>query len=240
MTNSFLRFDVSSIPVQLGAAGLCAIAGVAAGLSGSPMIEHVAAIAAAILAFACALRARAIFRVQGGANKIEEACRQISEGNFEARITNIDDNSSFSAAAHAVNDVIDRCDAFVREATASMDAVCRGVYYRQIVSVGMNGAFRIAAETINSSVQRYGQAVADARRAAEAEKAEVADAIAKGLARLADKDMTFRLGAELPEAYARLTTDFNSAVDALESTLDVVLEGAHSISSSTSRSRFGR
>ena len=281
MTNSFSRFDVGSIPVRLAASVFCAMAGVSAGLLGAPAFEHLGATAAAILAFTCAGKARAILEAQadfrsrvanlaarfqdgdfaarlgdgpepdgpaasidaaldaharqsqGGAGTIEEACRRISEGDFEARITRIDDNSPFAAAAHAVNDAIDRCDAFVREATASMDAVCRGVYYRQILSVGMNGAFRLAAETINSSVRGYGQAVADARRAAEAEKAQVADAIAKGLARLADKDMTFRLGDELPEAYDRLKTDFNSAVDSLESAFGVVLEGAHSISSST-------
>jgi hypothetical protein len=50
--------------------------------------------------------------------------------------------------------MIDRCDAFVREATASMEAVCRDTYYRLILEGGLQGSFRVAANIINDAVNR--------------------------------------------------------------------------------------
>ena len=74
-------------------------------------------------------------------------------------------------AQHKVNDMIDRCDAFVREATASLEAVCRNVYYRRILYGGLQGSFRVAAEIINNSVKTQEKAVEKARIDAAAEQA---------------------------------------------------------------------
>ena len=70
-------------------------------------------------------------------DKIASVCREISKGNFEARLVNVDESERLAAAQHAVNDMIDRCDAFVREASAAMDAVRQHKYYRRILREGL-------------------------------------------------------------------------------------------------------
>jgi methyl-accepting chemotaxis protein len=57
--------------------------------------------------------------------------------------------------------------------------------------------------------------------------------IGDGMARLAAKDLSFRLSDELPPAYAKLRDDFNLAMTELEHTLDVVRDVANSIVAGT-------
>jgi methyl-accepting chemotaxis protein len=90
-----------------------------------------------------------------------------------------------------------------------------------------------------------------ARRALDAERAarEARDAdqrrqlqqavatLGAGLSRLAAKDLTYRVSADLPESYRRLQTDFNTAISQLEEALasvggatDVIHSGSREIS----------
>jgi methyl-accepting chemotaxis protein len=152
--------------------------------------------------------------------RITAICRDISRGNFEARLTHIEETGVLAEAQLAVNDMIDRCDAFVREATASMEAVCRDTYYRLILEGGLQGSFRVAANIINDAVKSQG--VADAARAkAAAEKALVTDALAHALEGLAEGDLTFRL-ADFPDAYRLIRDDFNRAMTRLQDTLQAI------------------
>jgi methyl-accepting chemotaxis protein len=47
--------------------------------------------------------------------------------------------------------MIDRCDAFVREATAAMAALRDNKYYRRILPQGLHGALQVAATTMNDA-----------------------------------------------------------------------------------------
>lgn len=84
-------------------------------------------------------------------DRITWVCREISKGNFEARLVNIEENGQLATAQHAVNDMIERCDAFVREASAAMDAVRQHKYYRRILREGMHGSLDMAATIINGA-----------------------------------------------------------------------------------------
>ena len=62
-------------------------------------------------------------------------------------------------------------------------------------------------------------------------------ALGAGLSRLAAKDLTYRVSADLPESYRRLQTDFNTAISQLEQALtsvggatDVIHSGSREIS----------
>ena len=77
----------------------------------------------------------------GVIDKIASVCREIRKGNFEARIANINETGALADVQYRVNDMIDCCDAFVREATASLDAVCHSIYYRRILYGGLQGSF---------------------------------------------------------------------------------------------------
>lgn len=165
--------------------------------------------------------------------RITAICRDISRGNFEARLTHIEETGVLAEGQLAVNDMIDRCDAFVREATASMEAVCRNTYYRLILEGGLQGSFRVAASIINDAVKSQGVAEA-ARAKAAAEKALVTDA----LEGLAEGDLTFRL-ADFPDAYRLIRDDFNRAMTRLQDTLQAIAAATCEVATATGEISFG-
>jgi methyl-accepting chemotaxis protein len=78
--------------------------------------------------------------------------------------------------------MIDRCDAFVREATAAMGALRDNKYYRRILPQGLHGALQVAATTMNDAAK-----VIQARVAAfNADTAQFEAAIGKIVGALAD------------------------------------------------------
>lgn len=112
-------------------------------------VEAVVVEAAAIVCLALSM-----FWIAGTARLIWQAkdvCRQIAVGDFEARVQGIPERDSAAELLYAVNDMIDGCDAFVREATAAMDAVHHNKYYRRILPGGLHGALLQGADTINSA-----------------------------------------------------------------------------------------
>jgi|GEM_PF-405218 len=112
------------------------------------------------------------------ANKVEEAntgsenliaeldrtrviCERLTSGNFEARIINIDENHIISGLQNAINDFVDRMDAFMREASASMEHVADQKYYRRIIESDMDGSFKRTASVINLCTQSFARRTAD-------------------------------------------------------------------------------
>ena len=83
--------------------------------------------------------------------RIAETCRAVAAGDFESRIVGFDPNSEAGRLAIAVNAMIDRMDAYVRESTASLEYVSENKYYRRFAERGMVGAFLAGAQTINAA-----------------------------------------------------------------------------------------
>jgi methyl-accepting chemotaxis protein len=92
-------------------------------------------------------------------SQAREVCLRIAAGDFEARILRIPDNGRTGDMLRAVNDVIDGCDAFVREATAAMDAVQHRRYFRRILPGGLHGALLRGAKTINAATDSIEQRI---------------------------------------------------------------------------------
>ncbi|RED36130.1 methyl-accepting chemotaxis sensory transducer [Rhodopseudomonas thermotolerans] len=112
------------------------------------------AAAMTIQAFAILATCVALYRMVQTTRLIGQArdvCQRIAAGDFEARILHIPDNGRTGDMLRAVNDVIDGCDAFVREATAAMDAVQHRRYFRRILPGGLHGALLRGAKTINAA-----------------------------------------------------------------------------------------
>jgi methyl-accepting chemotaxis protein len=65
------------------------------------------------------------------------------------------------------------------------------------------------------------------------ERAMVSSSIGAGMAKLAAKDLTFRLTDDLPEAYAKLQADFNAALEQLEQALQGVASSTEAMNSGT-------
>jgi methyl-accepting chemotaxis protein len=79
-------------------------------------------------------------------------CQAVARGDFEARVVGIAERGNLRSLLLSLNDMIDRCDAYIRESAAAMQAVQANKYYRRIREEGMLGAQRKAASTMNSAM----------------------------------------------------------------------------------------
>ncbi len=94
----------------------------------------------------------------------------------------------------------------------------------------MDFSISVYLETLN----RQRQAAEDAgREAIRQERAIVADSIGVSLAKLATKDLTFRMSADIPDVYRQLQTDFNAAIGQLETAMQSVIGTTNAIHAGT-------
>jgi methyl-accepting chemotaxis protein len=85
---------------------------------------------------------------------IDEAvrvCKAASQGDLEARILHINAEPQLAELLHGINHMLDMTDAFVREATASLEFAGQGKFFRRVLLEGMLGSFRRAADSINAT-----------------------------------------------------------------------------------------
>ncbi len=81
--------------------------------------------------------------------RVRAVCEAAAGGDFEARILNITETGDLGEMMHAINLLIDRTDAYMRESKACLQYVSRNQYFRLIAEKGMVGSFLESAETIN-------------------------------------------------------------------------------------------
>jgi len=86
-----------------------------------------------------------------GIKKALDVVLAAAEGDYEARITNVDSHPDMRDLFIAINRLIDRNDAFLRESAASMGAVSENRYYRRIVETGLVGEYLSSAKRINAA-----------------------------------------------------------------------------------------
>lgn len=80
-------------------------------------------------------------------------CRAGARGDLERRLLNIDMTGDLGDLLHAINHLLDMTDAFVREATASLEYASDGKFFRRVLLEGMLGSFRRAASSINGATR---------------------------------------------------------------------------------------
>jgi methyl-accepting chemotaxis protein len=100
---------------------------------------------------AIALAGFYLTKVNQAVSDVSDVCHRLAQGDFEARILGIRERGNIGAMQYAFNDMVDRCDAFVREASAAMNAVRHKKYFRRILPDGLHGALQIGAKTINEA-----------------------------------------------------------------------------------------
>ncbi len=83
--------------------------------------------------------------------KIREVCEAVAAGDFETRILNITEKGDLGETMHAINLLIDRTDAYMRESKACLEYVGRNQYFRLIAEKGMVGSFLESAQSINKA-----------------------------------------------------------------------------------------
>ena len=106
-------------------------------------------------------------KARGALARAGLVCKQVSRGDFEQRLTHIRDKGEIGELLWSINELIDRCDAFVRESAASMDHVSRNQYFRRIVDTGMVGAFLLSAQRINAATHGIATKVGEFRKLAD-------------------------------------------------------------------------
>ena len=65
-------------------------------------------------------------------SKAVTVCEAVAAGDFEARIIDITEKGEAGRLLHAINRLIDRSDAYVRESRASLEYVAANKYFRRI------------------------------------------------------------------------------------------------------------
>ncbi|MEJ8474037.1 methyl-accepting chemotaxis protein [Roseibium algae] len=83
--------------------------------------------------------------------KATAVCKAVANGDFESRITDIKETGEAGELMHAINLLIDRTDAYLRESKACLDYVSRNQHFRLIEEKGMLGSFKDAAKSINAA-----------------------------------------------------------------------------------------
>ncbi len=85
-------------------------------------------------------------------DELLRVCTAVSEGDFETRVMLVEgaqDEPQLVAMRNAMNRMIDRTDAFVRESAGTLTAASEGRHYRRFLLGGTAGTLRAGAVTIN-------------------------------------------------------------------------------------------
>jgi len=79
-------------------------------------------------------------------------CANVAKGDFEPRISAISQSGNVLQMIYNVNRSIDIADAYVREATATLEHAAENKYYRKIVLTGLSGSYKMSATLLNNAM----------------------------------------------------------------------------------------
>lgn len=119
--------------------------------------------------------------------KATAVCEAVADGDFEARVIGISEKGDAARLLHAVNRLIDRSDAYVRESRASLEYVAANKYFRRISETGMPGSFGEATRTLNEAMEAMkekGESFVGVVNGFEEEMKGVVDAVANSASNL--------------------------------------------------------
>ncbi|MBB1093038.1 methyl-accepting chemotaxis protein [Rhodopseudomonas pseudopalustris] len=142
--------SLSNAAVCLGGVVVSTLTASVGVMTGAPLLQQIGLVAALVF---CGLLGWMLLRLDRTLVNFSAICERIANGDFEARIIGSREGGRIGALHHTFNDMIDRCDAFVREASAAMGAIRDDKYYRHILPAGLRGSLLIASRTINEAMQ---------------------------------------------------------------------------------------
>ncbi len=85
---------------------------------------------------------------------------KISNGDFEARIKNITDEGGVAELYWAINRLVDKTDAYIRESSTAMMKVEDNKYYQKIIETGFSGSYLTGAKISNNAMSSMDARVA--------------------------------------------------------------------------------
>lgn len=139
-------------------------------------------------------------RAEAEVRKAVAVCHRIDAGDLEARLVLSQASGANRELHDALNAMIDRCDAFVREAAASMEYASNGRYFRRILVKGMTGSFGIASRRVNDAAAAMQRRVGDFQSVARSFEDQILGAV---------------------ETVASASTDLEGSATSLSRTADV-------------------
>jgi methyl-accepting chemotaxis protein len=145
----------------------------------------------AIANFAAAwLLFRYVTKVQRCVKSFTAVVKNANNGEFENRITHIDDGGELFEACWAVNNMLDRLEIFMKETNASIQEVSRGKFYRSLIIDGMPGQFELNGALINKAIESIkANAKQQERQKLNQELSTIGTGVAGGLL-IIEKDLT--------------------------------------------------
>ncbi|RJK97934.1 methyl-accepting chemotaxis protein [Vallicoccus soli] len=145
--------------------------------------------------------------------RVAEVCAAAARGDSEARVVGLpgaQEHQDLAALRTAVNGMLDRTDAFVREAGASLTAASEGRFHRRFLLRGMLGAFRDGAVTISRASAAM-QAGTDRVESARTARLGLADEFETVVLSMSEQVAT--ASTEMSASAAGLTGSAAAAVD---------------------------
>lgn len=97
-----------------------------------------------------------------------QVCQAAARGDLEPRILHIEGEGDLARMLHSINHMLDLTDAFVREASASLQYASQDKFYRRVLLRGLDGCYRQGARLINSATDQLAAKTNSLREAANA------------------------------------------------------------------------
>jgi methyl-accepting chemotaxis protein len=94
-----------------------------------------------------------LLRVRRVVREMAAMFHRFAAGDMESRLIGLGEGGDLAELAGNANDACDQIDAFVREATASLQHITSAKYFRRIVETGTRGALLNGARTINAATR---------------------------------------------------------------------------------------
>ena len=89
---------------------------------------------------------------QSAIKRAAKVCQAVANGDFEQRIIGISKDRDTADMENAINLMIDRTDAYLRETQACFTYVSQNKHFRLISEKGMKGSFRNASRSVNMTI----------------------------------------------------------------------------------------
>lgn len=145
--------------------------------------------------------------------------KAVAEGDFEKRIIGVSSDPEIAEMELAINRLVDRTDAYLRESQTCVEYVRRNKHYRLIPETGMVGAFRSAARAVNTTlygIKHRHDGTIELAASLEAELARVMDHVSDAIGTLRDTAKSLEVNAS--EASERCV---NAAAGAEEASVNM-------------------
>ena len=226
MNSSFLsRASLFS----LVAAGLSLVAGVCAfaDLGFSKVLPFIAA----ALAYLTYLQLQYVSRALEYTRSV---CENVTKGDLEARVFGITDPGEIGMCQHAINDMLDVEEAFIRESTTALNNVCREKFLRPGVLSAAFGPLKHYASVVNDATQVMGQKLVNFAKLTDDFETSVKEIANQVESSAAELDSTAEILTGAIENAAGQTNVINEGAEVTASNVSTVASAVEELSGSIS------